>query len=154
MSALHISLNCSRITSYKSLQVTSFSMCGDKYVWNMCMCVYHSPVPCHLPVFPHEPSLVCLWWRNMWGCCSTTRLSSPRTVAVQTGFLARTSRTEPASGEAEEEYPQTTEKETQIFCVRLSNCLELKEGDISEVRSCFSRNATETKNNGWFYHCY
>lgn len=74
------------------------------------MCVCYSPVPCHLPVFPHELSLVFLWQRNKWGCYSTARLSSPRRVAAKICFLEHTSRTAPASGEAWEEYPQPAEK--------------------------------------------
>lgn len=73
-------------------------------------CVCDSPVPCHLPVFLHEPSLVFLWQRNMWGCYSTARLSSPKRVAAKICFLEHTSRREPASGEAGEEYPQPAEK--------------------------------------------
>lgn len=63
----------------------------------ICLSVCHLPAPCHLPVCLHEPSLVALWQRNTWGCCSIARLSSPRTAAGQLCFPERTSRTAPAS---------------------------------------------------------
>lgn len=70
----------------------------------------YSPAPCHPPVFRHKLSPVLFWYRNMWGCCSRDRLSSPRRAAKNFCFHEHTSMTAPASGGAGEACLQPVEK--------------------------------------------